>query len=191
MHTLSLQGCEAVWQMRDRGPHAPLKTVAAEAVTFTLAEADPESPSVCQHAHVEAVRRQPGQQRQGRPAVGQIAESKPTVQADTHLPCAAMGALRMLSWPPFSWEMMSAVFRGTATQSEERRVMGSLDTMATRVPSSLKRREYSPSPAGHRQVCRGVACSRPGCCRRWAGRQAAWRPRVTALRHVSPCWVGG
>ena len=101
----------------------------------------------------------------------------------------------MLSWPPFSWEMISAVLRGTATQSEERRVMGSLDTMATRVPSSLKRREYSPSPAGHRQVLWGAACSQRQRVDAGTGVQAG--SLASVCHSAAPCvttlwprWVG-
>lgn len=41
--------------------------------------------------------------------------------------------------------MMRAVLRGTETQSEEP-VMGSLETIATLVPTSPYFKEYCPSP---------------------------------------------
>lgn len=52
----------------------------------------------------------------------------------------------MLTYPFLPWLMTRAVLRGTDTQSEEP-VMGSLETMATLVPTSPYFKEYCPSPA--------------------------------------------
>ena len=71
-----------------RGPHAPLEKVAAGAVTFTLASADPKSLSRCRSACAEAAKRQPGAAERVRPAVGHMAELK------THIPVCHSLAVR-------------------------------------------------------------------------------------------------
>lgn len=67
------------------------------------------------------------------------------------LPLLARGDFRMLTYPFLPWLMMRAVLWGTETQSEEP-VMGSLETIATRVPTSPYFKEYCPSPVAT-QIC--------------------------------------
>ncbi len=70
----------------------------------------------------------------------------------------------MLTYPFLPWLMMRAVLRGTETQSEEP-VMGSLDTIATLVPTSPYFREYWPSPVRAEQACPSCIRSHNGTVR--------------------------
>ena len=64
-----------------------------------LAGAAPNGLSMCRDACVEAVKRQPGQCGL---QLTNLQDWHHSPVCETHLPCAAIGALRMLSWPPFS-----------------------------------------------------------------------------------------